>query len=90
MTAYQLHTEGERTCESACVPNAEFWKTAQTVYCDQESCITLCYSVVNCKTYSSTTHAGFCAQNFLQCVLNFTEQEPKPQKPGSLNPFALW
>lgn len=58
-------------------------------FSNQEFCIILCYSVVNCKTYSSKTHAGFSAQNFLQCVLNFTEQEPKPQKPGSLNPCIV-
>lgn len=75
---------------SVCVPVAQAWKTAQpeSVYCDGGSCVILCYSVVSCKTYSSKKRTSFCAQNFLQCVLNFTEQEPKPQKLGSLKTLS--
>lgn len=41
------------------------------------------------KPIQAKERASFCAQNFLQCVLNFTEQEPKPQKLRSLKtPFA--
>lgn len=83
-------TEVEGMCVSVCVPVAQAWKTAQpeSVYCDGGSCVILCYSVVSCKTYSSKKRTSFCAQNFLQCVLNFTEQEPKPQKLGSLKTLS--
>lgn len=83
-------TEVEGMCVSVCVPVAQAWKTAQpeSVYCDGGSCVILCYSVVSCKTYSSKKRTSFSAQNFLQCVLNFTEQEPKPPKLGSLKTLS--